>query len=507
MRRLHLAPVLLAFTLLAAVGTAAAEGIVVPTAGEAVRLALVNSSEAAMAKARLEAALAGDASLRAALLGWRFDAVFDDTVTETETLKAINDPHPVPLIDLPLNTLSATLAIRKALGAAGTTKLALDESRLQAERATRDYGAELRQIALTAYEAYRQLELALIQYRILQRSVDLTRDALDVAEDQYASGAQSEARLEEARVAHREAQNGLAAASRMLDIAWLRLARLLGLDPEKADILDIEVLSVEEALQMIVEDHPVFRPESAVPWRWSVDEAVEIALDSRPEILGARDAVQLARLGVEKVKLDRRPTIQLSANATTEDQIRASLTMDNDWVVQGSLTAWWFDQDMPKSFPDGSSNPVRQAPSDGINWDIGIRVTYNLWDSGASRAGQHQAEQAVVQAELGLEQARHGITLDVQSRYAEVQSAYDSLLIASQRAKIALLDLETEEQKAALGTSSPLQVDAAKMELWQKVIGAVSARFEYENAVLRLAQAVGLGLEDVLETVDDLQGW
>lgn len=494
MRRLHLAPVLLAFTLLAAVGTAAAEGIVVPTAGEAVRLALVNSSEAAMAKARLEAALAGDASLRAALLGWRFDAVFDDTVTETETLKAIK----------PLNTLSATLAIRKALGAAGTTKLALDESRLQAERATRDYGAELRQIALTAYEAYRQLELALIQYRILQRSVDLTRDALDVAEDQYASGAQSEARLEEARVAHREAQNGLAAASRMLDIAWLRLARLLGLDPEKADILDIEVLSVEEALQMIVEDHPVFRPESAVPWRWSVDEAVEIALDSRPEILGARDAVQLARLGVEKVKLDRRPTIQLSANATTEDQIRASLTMDNDWVVQGSLTAWWFDQDMPKSL---SSNPVRQAPSDGINWDIGIRVTYNLWDSGASRAGQHQAEQAVVQAELGLEQARHGITLDVQSRYAEVQSAYDSLLIASQRAKIALLDLETEEQKAALGTSSPLQVDAAKMELWQMVIGAVSARFEYENAVLRLAQAVGLGLEDVLETVDDLQGW
>ena len=64
----------------------------------------------------------------------------------------------------------------------------------------------------------------------------------------------------------------------MLDIAWLRLARLLGLDPEKADILDIEVLSMEEALQMIVEDHPVFRPESAVPWRWSVDEAVEIAL-------------------------------------------------------------------------------------------------------------------------------------------------------------------------------------------------------------------------------------
>ena len=50
--------------------------IVVPTAGEAVRLALVNSSEAAMAKARLEAALAGDANLRAALLGWRLDGGF-----------------------------------------------------------------------------------------------------------------------------------------------------------------------------------------------------------------------------------------------------------------------------------------------------------------------------------------------------------------------------------------------------------------------------------------------
>lgn len=498
MKRLVLASIFLMIALLAPAIGAGAEGVTVPTAGEAVRLALVHSTEAAMARSRLEAALAGDASLRAALLGWRFDGVVDDTLTENESFDTL------PFIDSSLNTISATLAIRKALGVAGTTKLALEESRLQAERAAREYAGDLSQIVLTAYEAYRQLELALIQYRLLERSVALTYDSLSVAEDQYAAGAQSHARLEEARVAHKEALKNQEAAARMLNIAWLRLAKLLGIDPHEADILEIDVLSVDAALEMIVKGHRVFWPERAVPWEWSVDEAIEIALENRPEVLGARDAVQLAQLGVEKVRLDRRPTIQLTANATSHEQVRASLTLDNDWIAQGTLTMWRFNEDIPK---DSNFSSIRQAPEDGVNWDLGVRVTFNLWDSGASRAGQYQAEQAVNQATLGVDQARHGITLDVQTRYAEAESAYDALLIAVERVQIALLDLETEEQKAAWGTSSPLQVDAATIELWQSVIGAISARFEYENAVLKLAHATGVQLENLLEIVDELQGW
>ena len=239
----------------------------------------------------------------------------------------------------------------------------------------------------------------------------------------------------------------------MLDIAWLRLARLLGLDPEETDILEIDVLSVDQALQMIVERDPAFQPADPVPWPWSLDESVAIALGSRGEILTARDAVELARLGVEKVRLDRRANVQLTANATWPDQIRASLTLDNDWVAQGTVSAWRFNHDLS----DSNSRAIRQAPDDDVEWDIGVRVTLNLWDSGASRAGAHQAEQRVNQAELGLDQARHGITLEVQSRYAEAQSAYDALLVAAERARIALLELESEEQKAALGMSSPLR--------------------------------------------------
>src|SRR5690606_15938868 len=188
-----------------------AQGIKVPTAAEAVRLALVNSTEAAAARAELEAALAGDIQLRSALLGWRFDAVLDDTLSQSESLKHIE-------VDA-LNTLTGTIAVRKALTAHGTTRLALDESRIQLARAQREYTDQMRQIAVTAYEAYRQLELALIQYRVLQRAVTLTQDALDVARDQHRAGALAPARVQEAWLNHQEALSRQETARRMLDIA------------------------------------------------------------------------------------------------------------------------------------------------------------------------------------------------------------------------------------------------------------------------------------------------
>src|SRR5690606_1302875 len=215
-----------------------------------------------------------------------------------------------------LNTLTGTIAVRKALTAHGTTRLPLDESRTQLARAQREHTEQMRQIAVTAYEAYRQLELALIQYRVLQRAVTLTQDALDVARDQHRAGALAPARVQEAWLNHQEALSRQETARRMLDIAWLRLAHLLGLDPEATDILDIDVLSVDEALEMILARDAAFWPQSPFPWEWSLDELFAQAQANRPEVLTAQEAVVLAELGVQKVRLDQRPSIELTANAT-----------------------------------------------------------------------------------------------------------------------------------------------------------------------------------------------
>lgn len=485
----------LALPLPAAPAPAVAAPVEIPTAAEAVGLALRESPQAAIARAQLEAALAASVNLESMLLGWRFDAVLDDTLSRSEQLAPV-------LGGDPLNTFSATVAARKALAVRGSTALALEEARLQREQAERDYLARLREIGVTAYEAYRQLELALIRHRILERAVALTRDSLEAAEEQAVLGAHTEAQVRAARLAHEEAVQRRDASRRLLDIAWQRLARLLGLDPAGVDILDLDVIEVEEALEMIAGRHPAFWPERAVPWQESLEELVERAKANRPEVQNARAGVALARLGVEKVKLDRRPDIQLTAGATWPGQIRASLTVDDEGVAQASVTGWRFDRAIPSEL-----SAVTQAPKDEVDWSLGIRVTYNLWDSGASRAAAHRAGQLLRQAELGLDEALHGVALDVEGRHAELVSAYEALLMASERALLAHLELETEEAKAALGMSSRLQVDAAAMQLWQAVAAAVSARFDYELAVVRLAAAAAWDLETLSQIVHGLQGW
>jgi len=97
--------------------------------------------------------------------------------------------------------------------------------------------------------------------------------------------------------------------------------------------------------------------------------------------------------------------------------------------------------------------------------------------------------------------------LDVQRRHAEAKSAYDALILAAERARIAHMDLEAEKQRAALGLSPPIRVDSATLDLWQAVVNAVSARFDYEIALLQLARAVAWDLESLLDLTDRLQGW
>src|SRR5690606_10668668 len=214
----------------------------------------------------------------------------------------------------------------------------------------------------------------------------------------------------------------------------------------------------------------------------SLDELFAQAQANRPEVLTAQEAVVLAELGVQKVRLDQRPSVELTANATWPEKVRASLSLDNDWVTQGTISAWRMSDDVPL--------PNLPVPENDVDWDIGVRVTFNLWDSGAAKAAAYQAEERRRQAEVGVEMARQGIQLDVQRRHAEAKSAYDALILAAERARIAHMDLEAEKQRAALGLSPPIRVDSATLDLWQAVVNAVSARFDYEIALLQLARAV-----------------
>jgi len=53
--------------------------------------------------------------------------------------------------------------------------------------------------------------------------------------------------------------------------------------------------------------------------------------------------------------------------------------------------------------------PNLPVPENDVDWDIGVRVTFNLWDSGAAKAAAYQAEERRRQAEVGVEMARQGI--------------------------------------------------------------------------------------------------
>jgi outer membrane protein TolC len=185
----------------------------------------------------------------------------------------------------------------------------------------------------------------------------------------------------------------------------------------------------------------------------AIDQAIARAIAARPELRAARDRV-----------------------AAAEAQRRAA--RDRYFPDVRAVGAW---QHMTGTQPF--------QPED--EEFLGVRVSWTLWDWGATRDAVREAEAHRARAQIGAGALDDQVRLDVREKWLEAKTAYDSIAVARTQQQTAdeALRLQKVRFDAAAATTTDVldaETDAARARL-----SLALARYGYYRALVALARAMG----------------
>jgi len=124
-------------------------------------------------------------------------------------------------------------------------------------------------------------------------------------------------------------------------------------------------------------------------------------------------------------------------------------------------------------------------------WDVGVTLSWDVWDWGSTKSKTTQAEELSIQTQTSLEKLNDNIEI-------EVYQTYLNLIKSKEKVDVSKLSLEqasenyritSEKYKEQLATSTDL-IDAETSEL-QAATNLTASLIDFNLAKVRLEKVVG----------------
>ena len=320
----------------------------------------------------------------------------------------------------------------------------------QAELETRASQAELRAFVLALL---RDLEVAYWELALATKSVTIFEESLALAEQEQAAVA---ARVEVGELAPADQpivqtqvalrQQGLIDARAAVDGARLRLARMLGVDPQRASVDVTDAVAIEPV--------PIAEP----------DAHRALALRLRPEL-------EEARLRVEQNELE---------TVVTANGLLPRL----DVFVRLAKTG--FGSSFAEAV-EGLGDPTYEA-SVGLSFE-------QLLGNARARGLDRQANLREERAQRALANLESLVRLDVDLALVEVERARAQVAASRTTAELQARVVETERARLGVGEGTALLLAQAENALLRAQVAEVEAQIAYRVALVRLHAADGSLLE------------
>lgn len=294
-------------------------------------------------------------------------------------------------------------------------------------------------------------------YDLLQaeRLIDVNEKLLEISSGNVAKvtafqekGKAIPADVAAARVQQASDELSLINAQNNFDLARAELASLMGLDPRTP----LEIVSVDESLPL---------PGKGAPM---LEDTIAKAIQDRPELSRLRARAISLEWSLRQAQLDRWPVLsaQCDFNVLLDDYLRE-----------------------------------REDFKEYRNWSAAVRVSFPIFDGGASRRREQNAEIAVQQMKDDLEEQERSIMLEVQQSYLSLERAGKSLDIAGKQVQDATLSLDATQGRYEQGMVIFLEVLSAQARYAQALTSQVRAFYEYKMAEKALLKVMGaLEVED-----------
>ena len=324
------------------------------------------------------------------------------------------------------------VALRQLLYSGGRTQALLDQARLDLLAAHEELRRTRQSVAFQVNKAFFFLRQAEELLRAQQEGVNQVQAYLEIAQKRFAVGSAREIDVMKAKVQLADVQQARIAAENTVAVARMTLNFAMGRPADTP--LDI------------VHDSVITPPPETKPRPFGE------ALLSHPEWIRSELAIRGAEAGLTVAKSLASPDLALQASY---------------------------------NFEGGSFLP------DINDWNVGLRVSVPLLDSGNAAGAKGAARARIEQTRSVQERLRQRLELAVQEAQVAVRDAQERMRVTALSADEARRTLAVEQERYRVGAGSSIEVIDAQVALTRAETNAIRATYDYRIALAQLEYALG----------------
>ena len=294
------------------------------------------------------------------------------------------------------------------------------------------------------YDVLKSQELVTVSEQILARSQENTRRTRDFVE----AGSLIPADIATAEVREANDQLSLLNNQNSFQIAQATLPRLLGLDPGV-----LLTVAVDESYQLYQDRGTIERIQ--IP----VEEAIQIALDNRPEFQEIQAQLKVQEWSLTLAKLQRWP--RLNADASYDVNL-------DDYLRE------------------------REDFSEFRSWSAGVSLNFTLFDGGILSNRVKEINMQLEQTRENASDLERSVALAVRQAYLNLKRSETSLDISKTQVLNAQLSLDVIQGRFDVDKAILLELLDAQTSFAQALTNQVNAFYDYKITQTRLQDAMGV---------------
>ncbi|MEX0681528.1 MAG: TolC family protein [Balneolales bacterium] len=314
--------------------------------------------------------------------------------------------------------------------------------------------------------AYFSALLARQQVEVLERSIDRLSRTVEDARRTAEQGLSSRYEKLSAEVELVNLETDLIEAENQAQLASKNINLILSLDVDQP-------IQLEGSLSMT----------SLQPVReMSLNEAIEIALEHRPDLQQAEGSIEINRINESLSRSSYRPVVNAFANIDYLGRVP-----DNrEIIISNSEDPFHFDSQQRSFFHDSYWNP---------NVAVGINVSWNLFSGFQNQARVQQSRIETRKSEIQYEFMSNAIRMEVDRALRNLTTA--GRRIESQRRNIeqARVNYDFAQARLQEGVGNSLEERQASMLLDQSQMSYLAAVHDYLVAVSNFELVLGVSID------------
>ena len=348
-------------------------------------------------------------------------------------------PNPIRISDPIYDNYTFKLGFNQPLFTGFKLSSLKKSAKLNLEASESDYSKEENETKFNIYNAYWNYYKAAEIQKVIAQTLEQMGEHLKDTKNFYENGLVAKNDLLKLEVQYSNTKLMLIEADNYVEIARIAFNKSIGVEITSETKLRADELSINTE-------------------KYELADIIDEALKNRKELKSLSYRLEASKEGITAAKANWMPSLYLSGN-------------------------YYYTN------PNQRFQPAKNEFNS--NWELGVTLSWDVWNWGLTSSQVSQAEQTKIQIETNVDQLKENIQMEVYSNFLNMNKYDEKVNVSKETLKQALENyrVTSEKYNTQLATSTDL-IDAETSKLTAQT-NLKTAEVDYQIAKVKLEKSLG----------------